>query len=93
MSEPDGGGDDAPEVLLLLCDDRGYAGRGEHGVVLLDSEDALFLPVWSTLDRLVKLAGDGHPWMALHTSEVEDLRRQLDATVVLDAAWPTDLPP
>ena len=45
MNEPDGGWDDAPEVLLLLCDDRGYAGRGEHGVVLLDAAWPTDLPL------------------------------------------------
>ena len=92
MSEPDSSSVDAPAVLLLLRDDRGYAGGGEHGVVLLDGEDALLLPVWSSLDRLVELAGDGHPWVALRASEVEDLRRQLEATIVLDPAWPSGLP-
>ena len=92
MSQSDSSWVGTPAVVLLLRDDRGYAGRREHGVVLLDSDDALLLPVWSSLDRLVELAGDGRPWVALHASEVEDLRRQLDAIVVLDAAWPTDLP-
>ena len=45
MSEPAGGGDDAPEVLLLLRDDREYAGRGEHGVVLLDAAWPTDLPL------------------------------------------------
>lgn len=92
MSGQDSNWTGAPDVVLLLRNDVGYAGGGEHGIVLLDSDDALLLPVWSSLERLVELAGDDRPWVALHASEVEDLRRQLDAIVVLDAAWPSGLP-
>jgi hypothetical protein len=92
VSTLDSGWSEAPDVVLLLRDDAGHAGGGQHGVVLLASDEALLLPVWSSLDRLVELAGDDRPWLALHAREVEDLRRQLDAVVALDPAWPSDLP-
>jgi len=91
VSGRDSGWSEAPDVVLMLRKDTGYAGGGQRGVVLLDSDDDLLLPVWSSLDRLVELAGSDRPWVALHASEVEDLRRQLDAVVVLDPTWPADL--